>query len=185
MSAHWTPLMNQYKQLNQQIKAINIQSILNAFKEYVLKMLNGKTENELWLERINLIPENEFQFIGSGGYGKVYKIKVKTESSELAVKIVTGYGDLSNYKPQVNALEKEYEIVSRLENHPRIIQFFAFVPDINKLRIMIVMEYLAGGSLADKLKDHKPLSNYKAHKYLEQILEGVDFLHQKKYTIVI
>ena len=44
---------------------------------------------------------------------------------------------------------------------------------------MIVMEYLAGGSLADKLKDHKPLSDYKAHRYLKQILEAVDFLHPK------
>ena len=44
---------------------------------------------------------------------------------------------------------------------------------------MIVMEYLAGGSLADKLKDHKPLSNYKVHKYLGQILDGLDFLHQR------
>ena len=46
---------------------------------------------------------------------------------------------------------------------------------------MIVMEYLSGGSLADKLKDHMPLSNYKAHKYLKQILEAVDFLHQQKH----
>ena len=44
---------------------------------------------------------------------------------------------------------------------------------------MIVMEYLAGGSLADKLKDHKPLSNYKVHKYFGQILDGLDFLHQR------
>ena len=42
-----------------------------------------------------------------------------------------------------------------------------------------MMEYLEGGSLADKLKDQKPLPNYAVHKYLKQILEGVDFLHQR------
>ena len=76
-------------------KAINIQSILNAFAKHVLQKLKGKTENELWLEKINMIPESEFQHIGSGGYGQVYKIKVKTESKELAVKIVRGVGKLS------------------------------------------------------------------------------------------
>ena len=44
---------------------------------------------------------------------------------------------------------------------------------------MIVMEYLEGGSLADKLKDQKPLPKYAVLKYLKQILEGVDFLHQR------
>ena len=44
---------------------------------------------------------------------------------------------------------------------------------------MIVMEYLERGSLADRLKDKNPLFNYEAHKYLVQVLEGVDFLHQR------
>ena len=161
-------------------KATNIQAILNAFTKYVLKMLNGKTENELWLEKINMIPPTEFQLIGSGGYGQVYKIKVKTESTRISCQNCSRCMEhSSDYEPQIRALEKEYRLVSSLDNHPRIIQFFAFVPDVNKLRIMIVMEYLAGGSLADKLKDHKPLSNYKVHKYLVQILDGLDFLHQR------
>ena len=44
---------------------------------------------------------------------------------------------------------------------------------------MIVMEFLESGSLADRLKDQKPLLNSVAHQYLMQILEGVDFLHQR------
>ena len=175
---HWATLRNQRTE-SVDSQATNIQAVLNAFAKYVIKMLNGKTENELWLEKINMIPPTEFQIIGSGGFGQVYKIKVKTESRELAVKIVQGYGSLSDYGPQIRALEKEYRLVSSLDIHPRIIQFFAFVPDINKVRLMIVMEYLAGGSLADKLKDHKPLADQKTHKYLVQILEGLDFLHQR------
>ena len=165
------------KMANEQ--AINIQSILNEYKQYVLEMLQGRTENELWLERINQIPEKDFHIIGSGGYGRVCKIKFDNESCELAIKIVTDFGD-RNYNSQKNALEKEYKVVSSLEHHRRIIQFFAFVQDDNESKIMIVMEYLPGGSIADKLKDHKPLSNSKAHKYLKQILEAVDFLHEKE-----
>ena len=79
---------NQPTELQEKVK----QQIFNPFsmlsKNIFFKMLKGKTDNELWLERINKIPETEFQLIGSGGYGKVYKIKVKTESKEFAVKMV-------------------------------------------------------------------------------------------------
>ena len=161
-------------------KAINIQSILTEFAKYVLKMLNGRTENEMWQERINAIPLIRFQHIGGGGYGQVYKVKLKTELNELAVKIVQGVGKLDDYEAQVRALEKEYAIVSRLDNHPRIVQFLAIVCDVTKVRIMIVMEYLERGSLADRLKDQNSLSKYSVLKYIVQILEGVDFLHQRK-----
>ena len=160
-------------------KAINVQSIFTAFTDYLLKMLNERTENELWLEKINLIPLNDFQYVGGGGYGQVYKIKIKTELTDLAVKIVQGVGNLSDYKAQVLALEKEYAMITSLDNNPRIVQFFGFVRDANKVRIMIVMEYLEGGSLADRLKDQKPLSKYAVLKYTTQILDGLNFLHQR------
>ena len=69
-------------------QATNIQAVLNAFAKYVRKVLNGKTENELWLEKINMIPPTEFQHLGSGAYGQVFKIKLENEPRELAVKIV-------------------------------------------------------------------------------------------------
>ena len=78
-------------------------------------MLNGKTDNELWLNRINLIPENEYKLIGAGGYGRVYKIKMKAELTELAVKIVQGVCKVDDYKYQVFALEKEYAMVTSLD----------------------------------------------------------------------
>ena len=41
------------------------------------------------------------------------------------------------------------------------------------------MEYLERGSLADILKDKKPLPGYSVSWYFVQLLEGVDFLHQR------
>ena len=106
------------------------------------------------------VPLIKFQYIGGGGYGQVYKIKQK-KLNKLAVKIVQGVGKLDDfdYEAQVRALAKEYAIVSSLDNHPRIVQFFANVRERRtKVRIMIVMEYLEEGFLADRLKDQKPLS---------------------------
>ena len=90
----------------------------------------GKTENELWLEQIREIPKDEFQHIDSGGFGTVYKIKIQTE---LAVKIVRGVGTPSENDTQVRALQKEYAMVTSLDNQPRIIKYFGFVRDENKV----------------------------------------------------
>ena len=105
-------------------KAIKIQSILECFTKYIVKSLGGKTESELWLEKLSQIPKDEYKFIGSGGYAKVYKIKIQTEL--FAIKVVRGVGQLSDYETQVRELKKEYEMVTRLDSHPRIIIFFWF-----------------------------------------------------------
>ena len=161
------------------LKAISIESILEAFKTFITEKLGGQTENELWLEKIAQIPKDEFHLIGSGGFGKVYKIKESNSPEKfVAVKVVSRLGNLDEYK--IDALQKEYRLVTSLENHPRIIQFFAIVPDNRNYQIMIVMEYMECGSIADKLRDNKPLPDDSLLKYLTQILEGVSFLHRKK-----
>ena len=163
------------------LTAIKIGSILDAFKTFITERLGGRTENELRLEKIAQIPKNEFHLIGSGGFGKVYKIK-ESNSTEtfIAVKVVSALGNVDEYKSQVAALQKEYRVVTTLGNHPRIIQFFAIVSDERNYEIMIVMEYMEGGSLADKLQNQQPLSENSVLKYLTQIVEGVSFLHRKE-----
>ena len=123
------------------LKVVAIGSILEAFKMFITEKLCGRTENELWLEKIAQIPKNEFDLIGSGGFGKVYKIRLpitqrmkeiksQTESDKeielllklakhekheketfVALKVVSGLGNLDEYKNQVDALQKEYRLV--------------------------------------------------------------------------
>ena len=65
------------------------------FRHMLLEQLGGKTENELWLERIDQMPKNQLELIGSGGFGKVYKFKENNSSVKaVAVKIVNGVGSL-------------------------------------------------------------------------------------------
>ena len=102
-------------------------------------MLDGKTENELWLERINQIPENEFELIGSGGYGKYTKLKLKqNHQNHVAVKIVQGVGKLSDYETQVRALEKEYAIVDKSGQPPANYSIFCNCSEMSpEVQIMI------------------------------------------------
>ena len=169
-------------------KGTNIQRVLIAFQEYINEQLGGKTENELWLERIRINElENPESLLGRGAYGSVYKLKERSSTGRenfVAVKVVNGVG-IDSGKPTdsyVRALKTEYELVTKMEGYSlsdrRIIKFFAIVPDQRHYRIMIVMEYMEGGSLADKLKDQKPLPDISVLKYLFQILEGVGFIHR-------
>lgn len=87
---------------NVTLKAINIVSIFSAYSDYIKSFLNGKTEDEIWLEKIHMIPKKDFELIGRGGFGTVFKIKIDTE---LALKIVGGFGNLSYYQSQVRALK--------------------------------------------------------------------------------
>ena len=87
------------------------------------------------------------------------------------MKVVSGLGNLDDYKSQVDVLQKEYRLVTRLGNYLRIIQFFAIVPDERNCQVMLVMKYMERGSLADKLRDKKPLPENSVLKYLTQILE--------------
>ena len=163
------------------LKAITIRAILEAFKIFLTEKLGGRTENELWLEKIAQIPKNEFHLIGSGGFGRVYKINESNSTERfVAVKVVSALGKLEDYKSQVDALQNEYRLVTRLGNNPRIIQFFAIIPDERNYQIMIVMELMEGGSLEDKLQNHQPLPDNSVLKYLTQILEGVSFVHRRE-----
>ena len=93
------------------LTAINIGSILDAFKTFITEQLGGRTENELWLEKIAQIPKNEFHLIGSGGFGRVYKIKASNSyETFVAVKVESALGNLDEYKSQVDALQKEYRL---------------------------------------------------------------------------
>ena len=113
----------------------------------------------------------------------MYKV-IEPNDNVYALKLVKGFGGLDSYKSQVNALEKEYRLVTSLQLHHRIIQFFAIVRDDNNAKVIIIMEFLEGGSLYDKIESKKRqndcLNETESLKYLGQLLEGIEFLHKNE-----
>lgn len=150
-------------------RAISILNLFDEIKDNVERqILSVKhiSSNE-WLS----IPEQSLTLIGTGEYGNVFKTK-EPNGYTIALKVVS-----TDDEYRADKLGMEFQLVNALENHPRIIQFFALVNDTENAKRIIVMEFLEGGTLYDKIKAVK-FDKIICLKYLNQILQGVAFLHK-------
>ena len=91
--------------------------------------------------------------IGRGGAGVVYKGCQPDLDREVAVKVVwpdgTGEADLTRWRREVQAM-------ARLSNHPNILPVYDGGITADGLPYL-VMPYVPGGSLGDRLRAHGPL----------------------------
>ena len=164
--------------------ATRIDEILKVFKEKLLDRYGGNEKLLIivkqmeWFEQI---PKSALHFIGSGSYGNAYKITVQG-GLYYVVKTIEKFGGLDKYNSQVAALTNEFKVITALQNH-KLSNWKEFVRDDNKSRILIIMEYLVGGSLFDKIKNYGRLNKTCSLKYLIEILEGLEFLHQQEKPV--
>ncbi|CAD8106261.1 unnamed protein product [Paramecium sonneborni] len=109
----------------------------------------------------------EITKIGQGSFGKVYKAIDLTDKTICAVKVIS--------KIIYNSTTPEQDIYMQL-NHPNIVRCKRISE--NKKCYYIIMEYMEGGTLAQKIKD-KQLNEQEAAIIMKQILEGVNYLHDR------
>lgn len=123
-----------------------------------------------------IIPFSEEQeYIGEGGMGKVYYAKHEIRSNYVAIK---------SLNPRLCRIQKfrdnffrEKEILSKL-NHNNIVGIEDFMED-SKCRLHLVMEYIDGITLEDKIWKEKRISWDAAKEIYKQILEGVKHIHKE------
>mmetsp|Transcript_4973 Transcript_4973/g.10033 ORF Transcript_4973/g.10033 Transcript_4973/m.10033 type:complete len:310 (-) Transcript_4973:314-1243(-) len=126
------------------------------------------TEVEIWLA------ERGYQFchrIASGSFGTVWKAVRDVDGVPVALKIV----DLRNLTNNDHEhLREEVEILSSL-CHPNIVQ----VHEILRVQdyVVLVMEYLPGGDLFDRLQNGRMKEREVIHIAV-QILSALAYLHQ-------
>ncbi len=113
--------------------------------------------------------------IGEGGMGRVYMAAQRVGTTTRKVAVKTLRAELGADPQLVKRFYREAETIVRL-THPNTIQFFDFgeLPDRT---LVIVMEYIAGGSLADALRPG-PLPAARSDAILSQVCGALYEAHQ-------
>ncbi|KXZ41594.1 hypothetical protein GPECTOR_375g163 [Gonium pectorale] len=115
--------------------------------------------------------------IGQGGFGTVFMGLVHATGQEIAVKQVSLPRDPASGQVQIYSLEREVNVLRKLR-HENIVRYLGTERTSEHLNIFL--EYVAGGSLANKLAQFGPLREETVRVYTKQILRGVQYLHQHR-----
>ncbi|HPS41276.1 MAG TPA: serine/threonine-protein kinase [Anaerolineaceae bacterium] len=112
--------------------------------------------------------------IGEGGFGIVYEARDTVLDRTVAVKQLRA--ELSQIPEYLELFKREFRLMTNL-SHPNINRLFDTFEEDG--RYYIVMDYMPNGSLADKLKDGKPLSLAQTVEILKPIAKALDYAHSK------
>ncbi|XP_065572348.1 uncharacterized protein LOC136034829 isoform X2 [Artemia franciscana] len=113
--------------------------------------------------------------LGQGTYGKVQLGVNKETGQQVAIKTI------KKAKIETDAdlirIKREIQIMSSVQ-HPYIIHIYEVFE--NREKIVLVMEYAAGGELYDYLSESKVLSEEEARRIFRQVASAVYYCHKHK-----
>ena len=113
-------------------------------------------------------------YIGKGGFGRVYKVRHKLSNQYRAMKIIKCKAD----NPHNNTAEiiKQINILKTLD-HPNIIKVYEFYS--TEKYIYIINELCTGGELFNKIVEVKYFTESTACFIMRQLLSAVAYCHDK------
>jgi len=114
------------------------------------------------------------EVLGRGGFGTVYKGYDKVLDRTVAVKVL--HPNLVNDPTFLARFQREAQIAAKLD-HPNLVPVYDFGEAEG--HYYIVMGYMPGGSLKDRLSSEGPIEKSLALSYISQIGEGLDFAHSR------
>jgi formylglycine-generating enzyme required for sulfatase activity/serine/threonine protein kinase len=112
--------------------------------------------------------------IGSGGMGTVYLARDVELDIDVAVKVLPML--LANNKRAIDNLRKEAKTALKLSHH-NIVRLHTFQSD--EAIKYLVMEYVDGGSLEEKISESGTLSVDQMLKIFTQVAAGLDYAHSQ------
>ena len=112
--------------------------------------------------------------LGRGGMGKVYRAYDPQEEREVAVKVMPPALAAETVLRQ--RFEQEAKIIAALQ-HPCIVPVHDFGEDGDQL--YLVMGYMSGGSLADKLAKQGAMGLKTAAPTLYRIAQALEYVHKR------
>lgn len=112
------------------------------------------------------------ELIGQGSFGDVYKGFDKELNKQVAIKVI----DLEESEDEIDDIQKEISVLSQCRC-PYITEYYGSF--LNQTKLWIIMEYMAGGSVADLLQSGPPLDEMSIAYILRDLLHAVDYLHSE------
>ena len=140
-----------------------------------LNLVNIGTSNLIKYESDSV--KNHYKVIskiGSGSFGKVYKVIHLASGQHRAMKMLKK--DSVNYQDDDKQFLKEIEILSKID-HPNIIKIYEYFT--NEMNYFIITELCEGGELIDQIYKVGKFSEYQAAKIMQQIFSSVFYIHSK------
>jgi serine/threonine-protein kinase len=114
------------------------------------------------------------QLLGAGGGGHVYKCRHLGLKRLVAVKVLRP--QFAAQPQHMARFRREAEILGHLR-HPHIVEVTDFGVDAERKIPYLVMEYLEGETLSERIRNHGPLELADALVIFEQIASGIDHVH--------
>ncbi len=107
--------------------------------------------------------------VGSGAFGNVYKGLRKRDQLTVAIKVI----DLEESKDDIQTINREITTLANGKTCPQLINYFGSV--VFGTKLWIVMEYVDGGSILDKISK-KPLEERQIAVIVKEVLSGLQYL---------
>ena len=143
-----------------------------------LNISESTNNNELLYNNIKQYEIGEK--IGEGNFGKVIIATHKITKEKVAMKILDKFR--INRKDDKKRLNREIEVLKQV-NHHNIIKLYSIIEDMSK--IYIIQEYIYGSELFEYIKNNRKLSEKEACLFYQQIISGIEYLHNLGITNLI
>ncbi|XP_010260289.1 PREDICTED: serine/threonine-protein kinase 4-like isoform X2 [Nelumbo nucifera] len=112
------------------------------------------------------------ELIGKGSFGDVYKGFDKELNKVVAIKVI----DLEEAEDEIEDIQKEISVLSQCRS-PYITEYYGSY--LHQTKLWIIMEYMAGGSVADLIQAGPPLDEMSIACILRDLLHAIEYLHNE------
>ncbi|KAI5065327.1 hypothetical protein GOP47_0020022 [Adiantum capillus-veneris] len=112
--------------------------------------------------------------LGEGTFAKVRLAKNLETGQQVAIKVFDKHKIL---KDQLTQQIKREISTMKLIKHPNVVQLYEILA--SKTKVYIVLEYVTGGELFNKIAYKGRLKEDEARKYVQQLINAVDYCHSR------
>uniref|UniRef100_A0A0D6QW54 non-specific serine/threonine protein kinase n=1 Tax=Araucaria cunninghamii TaxID=56994 RepID=A0A0D6QW54_ARACU len=112
--------------------------------------------------------------LGEGTFAKVKFARNSETGESVAIKVLDKDKVLKH--KMVEQIKREISTM-KLIKHPNVVQLYEVMA--SKTKIYIVLEFVAGGELFDKIVNHGRLKEDEARRYFQQLINAVDYCHSR------